>query len=196
MSISDKDRRTIFAIARDLGLDDAARKDVQYSVTGKISTTDMTARDAGKLIAHLRRLQGGGRPRAPKRAGRVPKTLDREPLLQKIEALLADMRLPWEYAEGIAWRVSGGRGNTPQRQPGVKRMEWAKPKHLTAVIAALHVEQKKRKGEEAVHRELERIGGDLDWLDELIPSDWIGKWQRNTRLQTAILNMLECFLDE
>ena len=133
MPISDRARRTIFAICRELGLDDSARKQVQREVTGKDSTKDMTPADAGKVIAHLRERQGNDGCRYPKRAGRVPRTLEREPLLQKIGALLADMNLPWEYAEGIAWRVSGGRGNAPGLQPGVQRMEWAKPKHLNAV---------------------------------------------------------------
>lgn len=150
MSISDKARRHIFALARELRLDTDDRKAIQRKVTGKDSTSTMTPLEAARVIDHLRALRGpalrGPARRYPKRAGRVPKTLDRDPLLWKIEAQLTDLGLPWEYAEKIAWRITGGKGTKPGGQPGVQRMEWVTdPRDLRAVIAALHVEQKKRR---------------------------------------------------
>lgn len=144
MSISDKDRRHIFALSKEIGLDDDARRDLQQQVTGKSSTSTMTALDAARFIGHLKRLRGPVK-HYPKRAGRVPANLDREPMLQKIEALLADMKLSWQYAEAIAWRITGGKGLRPDSHPGVQRMEWVRRnRDLRAIIAALAVEKKKR----------------------------------------------------
>ncbi|MEZ5571197.1 MAG: regulatory protein GemA [Halioglobus sp.] len=144
MSISNKDRRTIFALSRELQLDNEERKALQRQVTGKDSTTTMTPLEAAAMIAHLQKRRGPVK-NYPKRAGRVPTNLDREPMLKKIEALLASMALSWQYAEGIAWRITGGKGDRPDSQPGVRRMEWVRSERdLRAVIAALHVEQKKR----------------------------------------------------
>lgn len=187
MSISEKHRREIFGLARELGLDDDDRKAIQRKVTGKDSITSMTPLEGARVIDHLRALRGPGR-RYPKRAGRVPKTLDREPLLWKIEALLADMKLSWEYAESIAWRITGGRGEQPGRQPGVRRMEWVTDlRDLRAVIAALHVEQRKRSALTHVMAELQRLNRDVEWLEAELFPDSKARWQRNARdLQFAI----------
>jgi len=190
MSITNKDRRTIFALAREVGLDDDARKHVQLEITGKQSTTDMVPIDAGKLIAHLKKLRGPAK-RYPRRAGRVPGNLRREPMLQKIEALLADMGLSWEYAESIAWRITGGKGEQPGSQPGVKRMEWVRDdRDLRAVVAALHVEQRKRHSYALIGRELERLQKDETWLESQIQPPWVGKWKRHTKRLNAIHEML------
>ena len=178
MSISPKARRTIFAVSRELGLDDDARRDLQQQVTGKSSTSTMTPLEGARMIDHLRKLRGPGR-RFPQRAGRVPSTLKRKPLLQKIEALLADMQLPWEYAESIAWRITGGTGKNRRdgtQVPGVERMEWVRSdRHLRAVIAALHVEQDRR----ALLANVEELMAKLDkaipnWrVDlEVLPKGW------------------------
>lgn len=190
MSISDKHRRTIFALARELRLDDDDRKAIQRKVTGKDSTSTMTPLEGARVIDHLRALRGPGR-RYPKRAGRVPRTLDREPLLWKIEALLADMQLSWEYAESIAWRITGGKGQQPGSKPGVQRMEWVTdPRDLRAVIAALHVEQKKRNRTALIESELRRLGKDEAWLLEQIPATWAKKWKRHVTCQAAIIDLL------
>lgn len=189
MSVSPKHRRTIFGLCRELGLDDEARKQLQLQVTGKSSVTAMSPLDAGRLIQHLReRLP---RRPAPKRAGRVPNNIDRQPMLAKIEAQLADMGLSWQYAEGIAWRITGGKGEQPFSKPGVQRMEWARPDDLRKVIAALHVEQDKRSWLAHVEKELHRLGRDHAWLEERIPEQWRGKWQRSVKRLEAIYSMLE-----
>ena len=56
------------------------------------------------------------------------------------------MGLSWAYAESIAWRQTGGKGERPNRQPGVKRLEWLKTDaQFRALIAALTREQQKRR---------------------------------------------------
>ncbi|MBN0098998.1 regulatory protein GemA, partial [Pseudomonas aeruginosa] len=54
--------------------------------------------------------------------------------VQVIEAQLAEMKLPWSYADKIAKQMFG-----------VAKVAWLKkPDQLTAILAALHVEQEKR----------------------------------------------------
>ena len=52
--ISSKNRRTIFYLCRKLNYDTEIRHNVQHSVTGKESTTEMSDHDALKLIAFLK----------------------------------------------------------------------------------------------------------------------------------------------
>jgi hypothetical protein len=51
--ISTGKRRRIFALCRELNLDEEQRKIIQFSVTGKESTTEMNDRDAMSLIKTL-----------------------------------------------------------------------------------------------------------------------------------------------
>lgn len=190
MAISHKDRRRIFGLCRHLGLDDEERRALQLHVTGKASSKDMTPRDAGIFIRHLS--GRAGRRAVPKRAGRIPNNFDSgEPQLAKIEALLADMQLSWQYAEAIAWRITGGHGKAPNSQPGVKRLEWVtRPRDLQAIIAALHVEQEKRANVAAIELELQRLNRSEEWLHSKMPSNWQFKWRRNRKQQKAILQFL------
>ncbi|WP_315900475.1 regulatory protein GemA [Maritimibacter alkaliphilus] len=64
-------QRTIFAGCRELGLDDATRRDLQLRVTGKASLSDMSEREKTAVLAELRQLgfkATGGRRPAAKRA--------------------------------------------------------------------------------------------------------------------------------
>ena len=58
---------------------------------------------------------------------------DNQPLVGKIHALLADMKLPWSYADGIAMQMHG-----------VDIVEWCEKTQLVGVVSALVVEQKKQ----------------------------------------------------
>lgn len=148
--------------------------------TGHSSCKTMGFTDLEKLVAELRRKKALDPPRAPKRAGRVPANrLD--PYMTKIEALLADMGLSWQYAEAIAWRITGGKGLQPESKPGVKRLEWVrKDEHFRGIIAALEVEQKKRKHLAHIDEFLPRLGMTESDMEELIPTHLRGgKWRRH-----------------
>ncbi len=54
-----------------------------------------------------------------------------KPLMGKIEALLADMKLPWKYATAIL-----------KRQAGIERLEWASATQLHDVVTALTIKQR------------------------------------------------------
>lgn len=55
------------------------------------------------------------------------------PLMSKIGALLADMKLSWKYATSIL-----------KRQAGIERLEWADSKQLHDVVTALTNRQAKQ----------------------------------------------------
>lgn len=130
--------QTIHVARRQLDLDDATYRALLVRAAGVTSSRDLkTVKDCDAVLDELSRL--GFKHRKPTRAAGAPATLGREPMLQKIEALLADMQLPWAYADTIAEHVTGGKAG------GVKRLAWVREaKHLTAIIAALHKEKVKR----------------------------------------------------
>lgn len=63
-------QRLIHAGARELGLDDDTRRDLQLVATGKASMRDMTEADLSKMLAALR--ERGFHPEAPRPGGRAP----------------------------------------------------------------------------------------------------------------------------
>ena len=130
-------RRAVHAACRQLGMDDETRRDMLQGQVGVRSTTQLDLVACDKVLNHLRACGAAkgtkvGHKGAPTKLGRVPQ-------LQKIEALLADMGLPWSYADKIAAQVTGG-----ANPKSIKRMGWVtESKHLTAVIVALTIRQKK-----------------------------------------------------
>lgn len=69
-------------------------------------------------------------------------------MITKIEALLADMKLPWSYADAIA-----------MQQFKIEKVAWCrKQDQLRSLIAALHVEQEKRQLLNAVEELCVRVG--------------------------------------
>ena len=130
--------QTIHVARRQLDLDDATYRALLVRAAGVTSSRDLKSlKDCDAVLDELSRL--GFKHRRPNRAAGAPATLGREPMLQKIEALLADMQLPWAYADTIGEHVTGGKAG------GVKRLAWVREtKHLTAIIAALHREKIKR----------------------------------------------------
>lgn len=142
-------RKAVFAACRQLGLDDDARRAMLKSVAGVDSTTKLDMGKARAVLDHLRRA-GAARPKAERPAQPVgrhpgyPEHVRREcdALIGKVEALLADMGLSWEYARQILRRVSGGWKNPEQL--GKEAFRFAEADDLTKVVAALTYEQDKR----------------------------------------------------
>lgn len=123
------DRQKLLArvhIARkELGLDEDTYRAMLRRLTGKDSARDLTEPELLAVIndCRVRGWKGAAKSR------RAPKNLsgsDRSPQLRKIEALLADAGRPWEYAQGIAGHMFGG-----------KRLEFCSPNELRAIITAL-----------------------------------------------------------
>ena len=160
-----------------LGLSDDEYRALLARVAGVTSAKQLTNRNVGAVINELQRL--GWKPAAAKRAGRKPNTLSKETMLTKIEAQLADMGLSWQYAEAIA-----------QRQSGIQKMEWVRDyKALSAVIAALEVEQHKRMLSAALDRELLRTGMTRKDLAQryTLPV----RWERNVKVLEQLIEQLQ-----
>lgn len=138
----DRERALIHTGCKTLGMSEDDRREMYWSVAGVRSFNELDRRGRARVIEHLR--SRGFEPKTP-RAGRKPNNFERMPMyVTKVEALLADMGLSWQYAESIAWRISGGRGRRQER-PGTEKLEWFRGNdNWRALIAALHVEQEKR----------------------------------------------------
>jgi len=120
---------------RALGLDDDVYRDFLKGITEKTSAKDMDKNERLTVIRTMENLLGRKSARDYKRPG-VGR--DREPLMRKIGALLADSKRPWRYAHGIA-----------QQMFGVDFVQWCDKAQLRAIVAAL-VKDAKRRADKAV----------------------------------------------
>lgn len=117
-----------------LGMDDDTRRAMQRAQVGKDSLSAMTLPELDTVLDHVNGLTGYRGTRGK------PHNFDRKPYQAKIEALLADMALPWSYAEAIAWRITGGK-----KPEAIQRLAWVSDAdHFRGIIAALSREHKKR----------------------------------------------------
>lgn len=136
-----KKRQAIHVARRQIDLADADYRALLQRVAGVKSSADIMSHEkADAVLDALSRLGFKHKRSTPGKMPGTPATLEREPYLQKIEALLADMELPWAYAEAIAANITGG-----AKPESIKRLEWVRQtKHLVGIIAALHREKAKR----------------------------------------------------
>ena len=137
-----KKRQAIHVARRQLDLDDASYRALLMRAAGVNSSAAVVSlKQADAVLDAMTKIGFQHKPRVTpgKRAG-TPGNLANEPMLQKIEAMLADMQLPWAYAEKIAENITGGK-----KPEAIKRLEWVRQaKHLVGIVAALHAEKKKR----------------------------------------------------
>ncbi|MOA08317.1 hypothetical protein D3C78_1280730 [compost metagenome] len=86
-------------------------------------------------------------------------------MITKIEAQLADMGLPWSYADAIA-----------RRMYGIERCAWLRdPKQLKGMIAALDVEHRKRCLLQEIGEALDElgvVGSKREQFLEQLPANW------------------------
>mgnify|MGYP000075288854 CR=1 FL=1 len=122
--------KAIHAARRSLGLDEDTYRDlIDSTVPGKRSCSDLTVPQLDQVLTRLN--QSTGRTPGGHHAGR-PKNCDARPLLRKIEALLADQKLPWAYLTRSARGPSMCR-----RLAGVDALEFASDDGLRAIVTAL-----------------------------------------------------------
>ena len=145
-----QDLKAIHAGARQLNLDEDTRRDLIERVTGYRSAGQLDDAGRAAVLQELRRL-GAGRPGAKKPAhypGRPHNFARLDAEITKIEAQLADMKLPWSYADAIARRMFR-----------IQRVAWLrKQEQLVAVLSALHNEQLKRDLGAEIDRALKQLG--------------------------------------
>ncbi len=158
---------------KELALDEETYRQMIATVTGgKRSCADCTVAELHKIVQHMKDRGFKAKPR--KRVAQHPGTphnLDREPMLQKVEALLAELKAPWSYADAIA-----------KRQYRIERVAWLRTvEQFRAVIAALDVELTKRRLLSSLEVALEERGLTLDDVEkqaENLPRNW----RRNRRV--------------
>lgn len=110
---------------KDLGLDDETYRALLGRVAGVRSAKDLNPRQIGHVLAEFTRL--GWQSTTAEKARKAPAPApDREKLMSKVEAFLAEAKRSWAYADGMALRMFK-----------VERVEWLDPEQLRKVVAAL-----------------------------------------------------------
>jgi len=136
------------------------------------SSKDLEPDQLAAVLDEFKRL-GGLQP--PSKIKGKPRNFDSDGIprmITKVEALLADMRLPWSYADAIA-----------KRQFGIDRVAWCRTQDLLrSIIAALDVELEKRALLGHIERTCERVGISLDQLEVRYGLGGIKGWRRNRKL--------------
>lgn len=117
---------------KELGFDDDTYRDVLWRVTGKRSCSKMNTLE---LDAVLKDMEANGfKPKIAPQHGKKPNVAKKRKLLiGKIEAMLADMGLHWNYAHGMAANMFE-----------IKRVEWLNDAQLYKLTQALAIHQKRQ----------------------------------------------------
>ncbi|WP_435608735.1 phage protein GemA/Gp16 family protein [Pseudomonas knackmussii] len=168
-----------------LGLAEDVYRQKLQGMFGKASAKDLSLRQAEKLLAEFKRL--GWKPQAGGRTTGKPHnfTSPAMPLLiTKIEAQLADMKLPWAYADALA-----------RQMYKVQKVAWLrKPDQLSGLIAALDVEQEKRHLLAEVDRLCQRLG--IEHPEQAAGLEQLPKgWQRQRQILRALVDALSAAVE-
>lgn len=167
----------IHVAKQQLGLEDETYRALLARVSGVRSAKELTDKQASMVLKEFERL--GFKPLPSKSKGKPHNFNSLPNQVQKIEALLADIGMPWAYADAIARQMFK-----------VQRVAWlSKPAQLDAIIAALHVEQEKRQLLATIDCLLDSLGEDkanrpaaLEQLPEV--------WQRQRPIMRALVETL------
>lgn len=113
----------------DMGLDDDTYRALLIDVTGVDSAARLNAKQRRAVLERFdskgwKNKKHKGKPRSV--------SADKAPLYSKIGALLADMKLSWGYADGIA-----------KQMYKVDNLGWCKQNQLRGIITALVKNQEK-----------------------------------------------------
>lgn len=141
---ADTRKRELAAIhvaKKQLGLDEETYRTMLFTLTRKRSAGELDHAERQAVIEHLRRrgfVRVDARPEAPREHGTKPSVpADRQALVNKIEALLADSSRPWNYARAMANRMFH------------LQLEWCTADHLRRLIAALEYDRRRRSARKA-----------------------------------------------
>jgi phage gp16-like protein len=134
-----KELAQIHMMAEQIGMDtadkneDSAYRAMLWTVARVRSSAALDFAGRNKVIDFLK-TRGAKSGFAGKPANVRPELV---PLMSKIGALLADMKLPWKYAAAIAKKQTSAQGK------GIDRLEWLNAQQLHAVVTALVKRQAK-----------------------------------------------------
>jgi len=116
----------IHCLKKELDLDDATYRTMLSTVADVASASQLDNHGRQQVIEHLQARRGG--------AHRQPQpSADREPLVRKIQAQLADLGVDEAYADAIA-----------RQMHGIQRWRWCSPPQLRSVTAALWYRQRRQ----------------------------------------------------
>lgn len=111
---------------KDLGLDEDTYRALLARVAGVRSAKDLNARQMGAVLRELERLGWTAKPTSTAGRKAPTPTADRQKLIGKIEAFLAEAKRSWAYADGMALRMFK-----------IERVEWLDTGQLHRLAAAL-----------------------------------------------------------
>jgi len=162
--ISRKLLAKIHIARQQLSMQDDDYRALLARVAGVRSATELGPRQIGAVLREFERLGFQSAP-SPKTKGKPHNFNQLREEITKIEALLADLGLPWSYADSIAKRMFK-----------IERCSWLKsPQHFEGIIAALHVEQKKQRLKAELEQLLDELGyhgAERSTLLEGLPKGW------------------------
>ncbi|MCD5362776.1 gp16 family protein [Chromobacterium aquaticum] len=116
---------------KELALDDDTYRAMLQSIAGVSSSKDLTVAGVNKVLAHLKRC--GWKPKTAAKTGKRPSVgRDRKALMDKVEALLAEAKRPWAYADAMAKRMFT-----------VDKVDWLDAEQLQKLVAALTYDAKR-----------------------------------------------------
>ncbi|MEW6314315.1 MAG: regulatory protein GemA [Pseudomonadota bacterium] len=128
-----KEIQLIHIAKAELGLDDETYRDMLFTVARVRSSAALDWQGRKAVLDHLK--ARGFKVRSAKQAGKPANPpAELAPMIARIEALLAEAQRPWAYANGMARRMFG-----------VERLEWCSADQLHRIVAALMVDQRRRK---------------------------------------------------
>lgn len=116
---------------KELAMDDDTYRAMLQSIAGVSSSKDLTDAGVTKMLEHLQRC--GWKPKATAKVGKRPRVgRSRQALVGKVEALLAEAKHSWSYADAMAKRMFG-----------VDKTGWLDVEQLVKLVAALTYDAKR-----------------------------------------------------
>lgn len=182
MTISRAVLSKIHIARQQLDMDDDSYRKMLARVAGVRSAKDLNVRTAERVLQELKTL--GWKPAPSKRAQGKPHNLEKMPAEAKVvEAQLADMKLPWSYADKIATRMFR-----------IGKFAWLnKPDQVQSVLAALHVEQEKRQLLAEVEHLCQRLS--IEHPEQVAGLEQLPKgWKRQRPILKALVDALNAVI--
>ena len=140
-----KDLARIHMLKKQLGLEDDEYRALLQGLTGKATSKDMTDQQRWAVIREMGKLAGEApdpEPPPKQRREHYPRPAvqnsDKEPLMTKIEAILAELGLEWAYAHAMAKRMFGA-----------DLVQWLDAGSLHKLAAALVYHQRRQRAKKA-----------------------------------------------
>ena len=175
------DLAKIHLAKKELGMDDDTYRAMLNNVAGVTSVKDLNAKGRMDVLNHMRNC--GMKFKKSKAGGYPGKPHNMNEQRRKIEALLADMKLEWAYADALAKRMFK-----------VDRVAWVKnSEHLKAIITALSNEQTKRHLYQSITQKLDDLNMPESNIDDFMKTEDLN-WRRSYKHLKAINNHLNNLL--